>query len=790
MSERSTNGDERNGKPSTPRIKPYHAQAGGWGALQASWEHTRKNRGVLKAVRSMLRVNQPDGFDCPGCAWPEPDDPGAMEFCENGVKAVTFETTEKRVTPEFFQRHRVSDLKSWSDRDLENSGRLTHPMRYNTETDRYEPIDWERAFELIGDKLRSLSTPDESIFYTSGRTSNEAAFLYQLFARLLGTNNMPDCSNMCHESSGVALGEAIGIGKGTVRLKDFEHADAIFVIGQNPGTNHPRMLTALQKARRRGAEIVTMNPLKERGLERFTHPQHKLDMVLNRQTPISSLYLQVAVGGDLAALKGLMKLVLEAEAEAPGQVLDHAFIERHTDGFEALREDLERTSWERIQTQSALSRDQLQLASDIYVKSRSTIICWAMGLTQQRHAVATIQQIVNLLLLRGNLGRPGAGACPVRGHSNVQGDRTVGITERPGRSFLDRLGEAFGFAAPREHGVDVVGAIERMEAGTGRVFIGMGGNFASATPDTAAVARALARCDLTVQISTKLNRSHLEHGREALILPCLGRTEIDRQATGPQRVTVEDSMSQVHASQGRNEPASEQLKSECAIVAGMAKAAVPDRGEVDWDALVADYSRIRDKIAQTLPDLFQDYNRRIETPGGFYLGNSAAAHDWRTKTGKARFIGHPIPELTLPAGRLKLMTLRSHDQYNTTIYDHNDRYRGVYGTRRILLINPEDLREQGLTDRDWIDITSHSEDDDEPRIVQGFQAVAYEIPRGCVAGYFPELNPLVSRKSFADKSRTPLSKFVPVSLAPSRAADQAMRASDGADPQPQPAVGA
>jgi molybdopterin-dependent oxidoreductase alpha subunit len=750
-------------EPTRP-ADPYPHPAAGWGALRSTVHHILRNRGVMRNTLSLFRVNQPDGFDCPSCAWPEPRDPSRFaEYCENGVKAVTFETTAKRVTPEFFAKHPVGILRGKDHQWLENQGRLTHPMRYNRATDRYEPVTWDEAFARIGTHLKALDTPDKALFYTSGRTSNEAAFLYQLFARRFGTNNLPDCSNMCHESSGAALLPTLGVGKGTVTLDDFEEADAIFVIGQNPGTNHPRMLSELERAAERGAKIVTFNPLRERGLVEFIHPKHALRMMTNRGTPISTHYYQVLIGGDLAALTGLCKHILDMEAADPGQVLDHAFIAEHTDGFEAFAQAVRDTDWTLIESQSGLTRQQLREAAEVYAGAKRVIACWAMGLTQHKHAVATIQTVVNLLMLRGNIGRLGAGACPVRGHSNVQGDRTMGIIERPSGAFLDSLQRVFGFDPPRHHGHDVVGAISAMADGSATVFIGMGGNFAAATPDTEFTEAALSRCALTVHVSTKLNRSHLVPGKEALILPCLGRTEIDLQATGPQKVTVEDSMSMVHASRGTNPPASPHLKSEVAIICGMAKATLPDSG-MDWDGFAADYRTIRAKIAETLPQLFTDFERKIETPGGFYLGNAARDRQWHTPTGKARFTTHAVPDLSLPPGQLRLMTIRSHDQFNTTVYENHDRYRGIHGTRMVVFLNPADLAERGLKDGDTIDLHSHTKEDGLTRTARGFRAVAYDIPRGCAAAYFPETNGLVSKDSYADISRTPLSKFIPVTL--------------------------
>jgi len=766
--------------PDAPRIEPAHGPAGGWPAVGAGLRHILHQQQPGAAAGALLRVNQPTGFDCPGCAWPEPARTGTFEFCENGIKAVAWETTGRRVTPAFFEAHPVAELAGQSDHWLEDQGRLTHPMRYDAATDRYRPVTWDQAFRLIADHLAALDSPDEACFYTSGRTSNEAAFLYQLFARLYGTNNLPDCSNMCHESSGFALGEQIGIGKGTVQLWDFDKAEAILIVGQNPGTNHPRMLSALEKAARRGCRIITLNPLKEKGLESFLHPQHPVQMLTGRATRLSELYLQPRVGGDLAAAQGIMKHLLALEEADPGTVLDHAFIREHTTGFETWQQAVTGTPWETIETQSGLSREALGRVADLFAASRATILCWAMGLTQQPHAVATIQTLVNLLLATGNIGRPGAGACPVRGHSNVQGDRTVGITERPGPAFLEGLRRAFDFDPPEHHGHDVVGAIEAMASGSVKVFVSMGGNFASATPDTPYTARALRQCALTVQISTKLNRSHLEHGRDALILPCLARSERDVQAGGEQRVTVEDSMSQVHASGGRKAPASEHLRSEPAIVAGMARACFAGTGRehcVNWEALVADYGRIRQKMAEVMPETFADYNRRIEQPGGFYLGNSARERTWRTPSGRAHFMTHPIPELTLPDGQLCLMSVRSHDQYNTTIYGHDDRYRGVYGTRRVVFVHPEDLAARNLRDGERVDLAAGAHPDGRERRVSGFTAVAYEVPRGCAAAYFPEVNPLVPAGAFADKSRTPLSKWIPITLerAPASESDPVSR---------------
>ena len=733
--------------------------AGGWGALSSSL-HFLRRESFLKGNTTLLRMNQPRGFDCPGCAWPDPKDASVAEFCENGVKALTYETTSKRATPELFARHTVTEMGTWDDFTLENTGRLTHPMAYNAMTDRYEPVGWDEAFARIADHLRSLATPDEAILYTSGRTSNEAAFLYQLLGRLYGTNNFPDCSNMCHESTGVGMRESLATGKGTVTLEDFEEADAIFIFGQNPGTNHPRMLRELEKASKRGARIVSFNPLREAGLLNFTHPQHAMDMVFGRSTPISSHYYQLRVGGDLAAIRAVAKHIFEKAAENPA-LLDGDFLTRETHGFEEYRRLVVETPWDLLLDQCGLTRGEIAEAADVYLGAKSVICCWAMGITQHRHGVANVQEIVNLLLLRGNIGRPGAGPCPVRGHSNVQGDRTMGITEEPSEDFLVRLEREFGFTAPRRHGYPVVHAIKAMAEGRAKFFFGMGGNFASATPDTDFTWEALRRCDMTVHVSTHLNRSHVVHGKQALILPCLGRSEADLQASGRQSVTVEDSMSVVHASTGTNRPASEHLKSEPAIAAGLGQALFPG-GPVDWDALVADYDRIRERIEAVIPE-FNDYNAKIRRPGGFQLRNPAAHREWKTATGRANFSINPLPDLTVAPGRLRLMTLRSHNQYNTTIYASGDRYRGIEGERRVLFLNPVDMRELGLDEKSRVTIRSHAADGRERR-APGFRPVFYDIPRGCAAAYYPETNVLVGIDEHAVKSFTPMSKYIEVTL--------------------------
>jgi molybdopterin-dependent oxidoreductase alpha subunit len=746
---------------------PYDA-AGGTGAIVSTCKHAFGEMGVARSLQTLMQVNQKDGFDCPGCAWPDPDNErSVVEFCENGAKAVADEATTKRIGPEFFRQRSVAELSQQSDHWLGKQGRLAEPMVLRPGSAHYEAISWADAFALIGQELNALNSPDEALFYTSGRTSNEAAFLYQLFVRLYGTNNLPDCSNMCHESSGTGLMETLGTGKGTVTLDDFERAEAIFVIGQNPGTNHPRMLTALQQAARRGCQIVHINPLPESGLQRFKHPQ-EVAGILGKGTLLTTLYLQVRINGDVALLKGIMKAMLAMEEARPGQVFDHAFIREQTAGYDALIESLRQADWAEIIEASGIAREQIEQAARIAVESRATIACWAMGLTQHKNGVANIQEVVNLLLLRGMMGKPGAGACPVRGHSNVQGDRTMGIFERPSDAFLDRLGQAVGFEPPRHHGHDTVHAIKAMATGQAHVFIGMGGNFLSATPDTAYTAEALQRCRLTVHVSTKLNRAHLITGQTALILPCLGRTERDMQAAGPQFVSVENSMSVVHASVGKLEPASTHLLSEPAIVAGMAKATLGERSPVDWDGLIGDYDRIRELIAQVVPG-FGDFNRRVREPGGFYLPNAPRERQFNTVDGKAHFTVHPIPQHELAPGHLLMMTIRSHDQYNTTVYGLHDRYRGIHDGRRVVFLHPDDIRELGFADGDWVDLVSHFRG--ERRVAHRFRVVAYSIPRRCAATYFPEANVLVPVDSYADRSHTPTSKSVDITIEPAASGD-------------------
>jgi molybdopterin-dependent oxidoreductase alpha subunit len=635
-------------------------------------------------------------------------------------------------------------------------------MLLHRDATHYVPVGWDDAFELIAAELNSLNYPDQAIFYTSGRTSNEAAFLYQLFVRQFGTNNLPDCSNMCHESSGSALNETIGVGKGTVTLEDFDQADAIFVIGQNPGTNHPRMLSSLERAKRNGCRLVHINPLPEVGMTRFKHPQHVLGLI-GSGTVLADLFLQVRINGDVALLKGMMKAVLALEEQRPGEVLDHDFIRNYTNGFEEFVSALSAVSWTDIVAQAGVARDDIEKSAQIFAESERTIFCWAMGLTQHRNAVANIQEIVNLMLLRGQVGKPGAGLCPVRGHSNVQGDRTVGIWERPSAAFLDKLGEVFNFEPPRNHGFDTVRAIHAMHEGQGKVFFALGGNFLSATPDTDFTAAALRRCRLTAHVSTKLNRSHLITGDRALILPCLGRTEIDVQSTGPQFVSTENSMGVVQISRGSLEPASPELMSEPQIVARLARATLEHRTTVDWEDLANNYDKIRDAIERVVPG-FDDYNTRLHNPGGFYLPNAARKRVFKTASGKAQFSVHQLPELKLGPDQFLMMTIRSHDQFNTSVYSSNDRYRGISGGRRVVFLNPKDVAAAGLRARQVVDLVSHFEG--EERIARRFEVVPYDIPQRCAATYFPEANVLVPVRSVAEKSNTPASKSVVISIRP------------------------
>ncbi len=742
------------------RVGPPAGSAGGAEAVVSAVRHSFAEMGPTRSTRMLLQVNQTEGFDCPGCAWPDPQTRSPFEFCENGAKAVAEEATGKRATPELFARYSIPELAAQPDLWFSKQGRLTHPMVRRSGRTHYEPIAWDDAFALIASELNGAASPNEAVFYTSGRTSNEAAFLYQLFVRRYGTNNLPDCSNMCHESSGAALAETLGVGKGTVSLHDFDLADAIFVIGQNPGTNHPRMLTTLQDAARRGCPIVCINPLREAGLVEFKHPQEPLGL-LGVGTLLTTLHLQVRINGDVAVLKGILKEMLEEEDRRPGSVIDQEFIDEHTSGYEEFAPAIRSSSWDEIETVGGVPRAQIRQAAEIAMRSKAMICCWAMGLTQHKNAVSNIQEIVNLLLLRGQIGKPGAGVCPVRGHSNVQGDRTMGIWEKMPDKFLDNLGVEFGFNPPRAHGYDTVDAIRAMRDGKVRVFVGLGGNFLSAAPDTEETAAALRRCRLTVQISTKPNRSHLITGEQALILPCLGRTERDTQEGKEQFVTVEDSMSMVHGSHGTLTPASEHLRSEPWIVAHLAKAVLGPESGVDWAALASDYDLIRDHISRVAPG-FDDFNKRVRQRGGFRLPNGARERQFRTATGKARFTVHPIPPDPLGSGELLMMTIRSHDQFNTTIYGLDDRYRGISGGRRVVFMNAADISVAGLRAGDIVDLTGRH--DGRERVARRFRVAEYDIPRRCCATYFPEANVLVPLESVADKSNTPASKSVVVTV--------------------------
>ncbi|MFE1151151.1 FdhF/YdeP family oxidoreductase [Streptomyces albidoflavus] len=742
-----------------PEVGEVQHAAAGLPAVAHSLRMSARQMGVRRTALTLLRVNQKDGFDCPGCAWPEPDKRHAAEFCENGAKAVAEEATLRRVTPAFFAEHSVADLAERSGYWLGQQGRLTEPMHLAEGADHYTPVSWERAFELIAGELKALSSPDEALFYTSGRTSNEAAFLYQLFAREFGTNNLPDCSNMCHESSGSALTETIGVGKGSVLLEDLYQADLIIVAGQNPGTNHPRMLSALEKAKQGGAKIITVNPLPEAGLERFKNPQTVKGMA--RGTALTDLFLQIRLGGDQALFRLLNSLILKT----PGAV-DEEFVAAHTQGYKEFAATAAEADWEETLTATGLQRAEVEEALRMVLASKRTVVCWAMGLTQHKHSVPTIREVVNFLLLRGNIGRPGAGVCPVRGHSNVQGDRTMGIFERPAPAFLDALEREFGFTPPRHHGYDVVRAIRALRDGEAKVFLAMGGNFVAASPDTEVTEAAMRRARLTVHVSTKLNRSHAVTGAHALILPTLGRTERDVQAGGEQFVTVEDSMGMVHASRGRLEPAGPALLSETAIVCRLARAVLGEASATPWEEFEGEYALIRDRISRVVPG-FEAFNARVADPAGFALPH--APRDERrfpTPSGKAHFTAAPVEHPHLPEGRLLLQTLRSHDQYNTTIYGLDDRYRGIRGGRRVVLVHPDDARELGFADGAYADLVGEWKDGVERR-APGFRVVHYPTARGCAAAYYPETNVLVPLDSTADTSNTPASKSVVIRLEPS-----------------------
>ncbi|MCB0546278.1 MAG: FdhF/YdeP family oxidoreductase [Phaeodactylibacter sp.] len=748
------------------RITEAKDRAAGIPSVLTALGHVRKYVAPRDAAKVMFRLNQKGGIDCPGCAWPDPEDERSKlgEYCENGIKAISEEAQKTTIGREFFAQHSIAEMAQWNDFEIGKKGRLAEPMLLREGASHYEPITWEDAFLLIARELNALGSPDEAVFYTSGRTSNEAAFLYQLFVREYGTNNMPDCSNMCHESSGYGLSQTVGIGKGSVTLPDLYEAEVIIIMGQNPGTNHPRMLSALERCKENGGRIITVNPLPEAGLMKFVNPQRP-GKVLTGGTPLSDLFLQVKVNGDVPLLKAIMLQLWYQEQKAHDTVFDWDFITQKTEGYEAFINELKGYDFEELVQASGVKRDRILKAAEMIRNKKKIIVCWAMGLTQHENGVDNIREIVNLLLLKGSIGIPGAGTCPVRGHSNVQGDRTVGIWEAPKPEFLDKLKATFGFEPPRRHGYATVDAIKAMHEGKAKVFFAMGGNFLSATPDTEYTAEALRKCRLTVHVSTKLNRSHLIHGRQALILPCLGRTNIDVQEGGEQFVSVENSMGVIHSSQGILPPPSEHLLSEPAIVAGLAKATLGSRSKVNWDKMIADYDHIRDAIEAVVPG-FEDYNRRVREPGGFYLPNGAREQQFSTPSGKAHFTVNPMPENGLAPEEYTMMTIRSHDQYNTTIYGLNDRYRGIHNERRVVLMNKQDMKDDSLKKGDVVDlIGSHK---GQQRVAKSFIVVPYDIPRRCLATYFPEANVLVPIDSVAKESKTPASKRVVVRVRASR----------------------
>jgi len=747
--------------------------AAGLKAITVTTKFAFGEMGIVRGTRGLLALNQKGGIDCQSCGWPDPDGKRTMaEFCESGAKALSDEATTKRITADFIARYSVEELSQREDFWINAQGRLTEPMVLRKGATHYEPISWPDAFDLIARVLNSLDSPDEAIFYTSGRVSNEAAFLYQLFVRQFGTNNLPDCSNMCHEASGVALAESIGLGKASIRLEDFLKTDLVIIIGQNPGTNAPRMMSWLQDAKRAGAKILAINPLPETGLLNFVNPnpQHyrnplALPVALltdHPQTHFADLFLPVRIGGDMAVLKGMMKVMLARELDAPGTVFDQEFIAEKTRGYEELTQALDATSWDDILAESGLTEEQIISATDMYLGANRVITCWGMGLTQHKNGTATIQDVVNLHLLRGQVGKEGAGLCPVRGHSNVQGDRTMGIWEKIPK-FIDALEKEFNFAAPRKKGFAAVESIQAMSDGRAKVFVAMAGNFASATPDTDAVFDALKKCRLTVQVITKLNRTALATGEQSLILPCLGRSEIDVQVSGQQFVSTESTMLDVQMSKGIFEPASEHLRSETWIVANMAKATLGDRTTVDWDKMAANYDNIRDSISRVVPGC-ENYNERIRKPGGFYLPNPPRDREFRTASGKAEFKASKLEKIEVKQGQLILATIRSHDQFNTVIYGFTDRYRGIHNERRVVFLNPDDIEKQRLKAGQVVDLTSHF--DDGERHVYRFIVVPYPIPKGCAAAYYPETNPLVPLGSFSKRSGQPTSKSIIISIQP------------------------
>jgi len=745
------------------RISKPKTVAAGIPAVISSFKHIKAEMSIFRGMKALLALNQKGGFDCPSCAWPDPDDErsGIAEYCENGAKAVAEEATEKRLRADFFRENSVYDLAQLTDYEIGKKGRIAEPMYLPEGATHYQPISWNNAFQKIASHLNRLSHPDEAIFYTSGRASNEAAFLYQLFVREYGTNNLPDCSNMCHESSGVALSESVGIGKGSVTLEDFYEAEVIMILGQNPGTNHPRMLSALQKAKRNGAMIISVNPLPETGLIGFDNPQ-QVKGILGIESVLTDIFLHVKINGDMALLKAVALLLLEAETKKPGSVFDLEFIDNHTSGYVEFVNHLKQYNVIELADQCGIPINQIRETAEALKDKKKIIACWAMGLTQHKNAVATIRELVNLLLLKGSIGKPGAGTCPVRGHSNVQGDRTVGIYEKPSQAFLDSIEKNFGFRPPQEHGFDTVAAIHAMHEGKGKVFFALGGNFLSATPDTLYTAAALRNCDLTVHVSTKLNRSHLVHGKEAIILPCYGRSDVDM--TGgkeAQFVSCENSMGVVQMSKGILKPVSDDLMSEPAIVCHLAKATLNSRSVVNWDKYLEHYDHIRTDIERTIPG-FDDYNKRVREPGGFYLPNNSRIGKFETSTQKANFHVADLTVQKLAQDELMMMTIRSHDQFNTTIYGLDDRYRGIHNERRVIFMNQADIYELGFKNGDVVDLYNY--DDGVERVAHKFIIVPFAIPRQCSATYFPETNVLVPINSTAEKSNTPVSKRIVIKL--------------------------
>lgn len=737
--------------------------AAGIPAVISAVKHVFGEMDPVRGTKALLKVNQKDGFDCPGCAWPDPDDERSAiaEYCENGAKAIAEEATTKTLWADFFARNSVADLSLLNDYEIGKKGRVAQPMYLAEGDTHYRPISWDDAFLLIAKHLNNLPTPDDAIFYTSGRTSNEAAFLYQLFVREFGTNNLPDCSNMCHESSGVALNESTGIGKGSVTLEDFYEAEAVIIIGQNPGTNHPRMLSALQKAKANGCTIISVNPLKESGLLGFNNPQ-KLNGVLGIKSQLTDVYLQVKINGDMALIKAIEKLLYAEEQQHPGTVFDHEFIREHTEGYEELVNTFDKYTLEELSEACGISIDDIRKTAELLQHKKKIIACWAMGLTQHKNAVDTIKEVVNLLLLKGSIGKPGAGTCPVRGHSNVQGDRTMGIYEKPSKAFIDKLNQTFGIKAPYEHGLDVVDAIKKMYAEPGKVFIAMGGNFLSATPDTIYTAKALENCALTVHISTKLNRSHLITGKEALILPTYGRSDKDINVFGQEQfISCENSMGVVQMSKGNLKPVSDQLLSESVIVCRMATATLGQKSNINWEVYASHYDHIRDAIERTIPG-FANYNKRVRQAGGFYLPNGARERKFNTFTGKAKLNPGVVTFNKLAPNELLMMTIRTHDQFNTTIYGLDDRYRGIYNERRVVLMNENDIKRLGFAHGDIVDLVNNH--NGIQRVAHRFMIIKYNIPEQCCATYFPETNVLVPIDSVAEKSNTPTSKYVVLTL--------------------------